>query len=67
MLKPASEETNGRYLIYKWNNADGVNVVRYGVTKGRGHSTIPEEMRLLWNWYELWKKAPDGSSTYVGR
>ncbi|MFB4274539.1 PHB depolymerase family esterase [Nonomuraea sp. MTCD27] len=64
---PASEETNGRYLIYKWNNADGVNVVRYGVTKGRGHSIIPEEMRLLWNWYELWKKAPDGSSAYVGR
>ncbi len=64
---PASEETFGRYLIYKWYNADGVNVVRYGVTKGRGHSIIPEEMRLLWNWYELWKKDPDGNNVYVGR
>jgi poly(3-hydroxybutyrate) depolymerase len=63
---PASEETVGRYVIYKWNNADGVNVVRYGVTKGRGHSIIPDEMRLLWNWYELWQKDAEGNNVYVG-
>jgi hypothetical protein len=41
-------------------------VVRYGVTKGRGHSIIPAEMRLLWSWYELWQKDADGNSVYVG-
>jgi poly(3-hydroxybutyrate) depolymerase len=63
---PASEETVGRQLIYKWNNADDVNVVRYGVTIGRGHSIIPEEMWLLWRWYELWQKDADGNNVYVG-
>ena len=63
---PASEETVGRYVIYKWNNVDGINVVRYGVTKGRGHSIIPDEMRMLWNWYELWQKDAEGNNVYVG-
>jgi len=63
---PASEETVGRYSIYKWNNAAGVNVVRYGVTKGRGHSIIPDEMKMLWSWYELWQKDADGNNAYVG-
>jgi len=63
---PASEETIGRYQIYKWNNADGVNVVRYGFTKGRGHSIIPEDMRMIWSWYELWQKDADGNNVYVG-
>ena len=63
---PASEETVGRQIIYKWNNAAGVNVVRYGFTKGRGHSIIPEEMRVIWSWYELWQKDADGNNVYVG-
>ena len=59
-------ETVGRYVISKWYNSNGVNVVRYGVTKGRGHSIIPEEMRLLWGWYELWEKDASGDNVYVG-
>lgn len=63
---PASEETAGRFVTYKWSNADGVNVVRYTVTKGRGHSIIPEEMERLWDWYALWRKDAAGNNVYVG-
>ena len=63
---PASQETVGRYVIYKWNNAAGVNVVRYSVTKGRGHSIIPAEMRLLWDWYDLWQKDANGHNVLTG-
>jgi poly(3-hydroxybutyrate) depolymerase len=59
---PASQETVGRHVIHKWNDAYGVNVVRYSVTKGRGHSIIPEEMRMLWDWYQLWRKDVNGTS-----
>lgn len=63
---PDSEEMVGRYIIYKWDNVDGVKVVRYGVTKGRGHSIIPDEMKMLWSWYELWQKDAEGNNVYVG-
>ncbi|WP_203861636.1 alpha/beta hydrolase family esterase [Plantactinospora mayteni] len=62
----ASEEMSGRFVTSKWNNEDGVNVVRYTVTKGRGHSIIPEEMELIWDWYELWQKDAEGNNVYVG-
>jgi len=65
---PASQESVGRYVVYTWNNAAGTNVVRYSVTKGRGHSIIPAEMQLLWNWYNLWQKDANGNNvlTTVG-
>ncbi|GAA2160300.1 putative esterase [Humibacillus xanthopallidus] len=63
---PASLERDGRYVMRKWNNAEGVNVVRYGVTLGRGHSIIPSEMRTLWDWYALWQKDASGNNVYVG-
>ncbi len=59
---PASTEWVGRYDLYHWTGADGVETVRYGVTRGRGHSIVPDEMNLLWDWYRLWRKAPDGSN-----
>ena len=63
---PASQETIGRHLIYKWNNADGQNVVRYSVTKGRGHSITPDDTKKLWNWYDLWQKDTNGNNVMIG-
>jgi hypothetical protein len=63
---PASQETIGRHLINKWNNANGLNVVRYSVTKGRGHSITPDDTKKLWNWYDLWQKDANGNNVMVG-
>ena len=65
-LAPASEASNGRFVTSDWNDAAGQNVFRYTLTKGRGHSIIPAEMRLLWDWYELWQRDADGNMVYVG-
>lgn len=63
---PASEASNGRFVTSDWNDAAGQNVFRYTLTKGRGHSIIPAEMRLLWDWYQLWQRDADGNVVYVG-
>lgn len=63
---PASERSTYRRTVWSWANAQGTDVVRYGVTWGRGHSIIPEEMQVLWDWYELWEKNELGDNTYVG-
>jgi len=63
---PATEETVGRRTIWSWQNAEGTDVVKYGVTWGRGHSIIPEEMPVLWEWYESWQKNAQGENVYVG-
>lgn len=63
---PASEETVGRRTIWSWKHAEGIDVVKYGVTWGRGHSIIPEEMPVLWDWYESWQKNDHGENVYVG-
>ena len=63
---PGSQETIGRHVIYKWNTADGLNVVRYSVTKGRGHSITPDDTRKLWDWYDLWQKDANGNNVMIG-
>jgi len=63
---PGSQETIGRHVIYKWNTADGLNVVRYSLTKGRGHSITPDDTRKLWDWYDLWQKDANGNNVMVG-
>jgi len=63
---PASQETIGRHVIYKWNTSDGLNVVRYSLTKGRGHSITPDDTKKLWNWYDLWQKDGNGNNVMVG-
>jgi poly(3-hydroxybutyrate) depolymerase len=63
---PASQETIGRHVIYKWNNVDGLNVVRYSLTKGRGHSITPDDTKKLWSWYDLWQKDATGNNVMVG-
>lgn len=62
----ASQQQIGRHVIYKWNTASGLNVVRYSVTKGRGHSITPDDTLKLWNWYELWQKDASGANVMVG-
>jgi poly(3-hydroxybutyrate) depolymerase len=59
---PASESQDGRYENYGWTNAAGEEVVKYTITHGRGHSIIPAEMELLWDWFEGWE-LKDGQST----
>ena len=63
---PGSQETIGRHVIYKWNTADGLNVVRYSLTKGRGHSITPDDTRKLWDWYDLWQKDANGNNVMIG-
>lgn len=63
---PASVQTIGRHRIYKWNNANALNVVRYSVTLGRGHSITPDDTWKLWNWYDLWQKDVNGTNVMVG-
>jgi poly(3-hydroxybutyrate) depolymerase len=63
---PASEETSARRTVWSWQNAKGLDVVRYGVTWGRGHSIIPEEMPVLWDWYEQWTKNAAGENVPAG-
>jgi len=53
-------------VIYKWNNVVGVNVVRYSLTKGRGHSITPDDTKKLWTWYDLWQKDVTGNNVMVG-
>jgi poly(3-hydroxybutyrate) depolymerase len=60
-LTPATEVQDGRYETYAWTNEAGEEVVKYTITHGRGHSIIPEEMSLLWNWFEGWR-LEDGQS-----
>jgi len=61
---PASESQDGRYETYGWTNAAGEEVVKYTITRGRGHSIIPAEMELLWDWFEGWE-LKDGKSVPV--
>jgi poly(3-hydroxybutyrate) depolymerase len=63
---PAIEETTHRRTVWSWTDAAGTDVVRYGVTWGRGHSIIPEEMPVLWEWFESWRKNARGENVYVG-
>lgn len=63
---PATEENTYRRTVWSWKNAAGTDVVRYGVTWGRGHSIIPEEMPVLWEWFESWQKDAQGQNVYVG-
>lgn len=58
---------DGRYLTYEWRNAAGQTVVRYSVTKGRGHSFVPSDAPLLWDWYASWKRDADGHSTPIAQ
>lgn len=64
---PATEEDTHRRTVWSWKNADGVDVVKYGVTWGRGHSIIPEEMPVIWEWFESWKKNASGENVFVGQ
>lgn len=59
---PASVEHVGRYDISSWKDANGTTVARYGVTRGRGHSTIADEARVLWDWYSHWHKDAQGNN-----
>lgn len=61
---PATSTRDGRYETYGWNNAAGEEVVKYTITHGRGHSIIPAEMGLLWDWFEGWQ-LEDGQSAAV--
>ncbi|WP_449397163.1 hypothetical protein [Devosia riboflavina] len=61
---PALEIQDGRYETYGWTNAAGEEVVKYTITHGRGHSIIPAEMELLWEWFEGWE-LKDGASVLV--
>lgn len=61
---PASEAQDGRYENYGWTSAAGEEVVKYTITHGRGHSIIPAEMELLWDWFEGWQLT-DGKSVPV--
>jgi poly(3-hydroxybutyrate) depolymerase len=63
---PATEENTHRRTVWSWKNAAGTDVVKYGVTWGRGHSIIPEEMPVLWEWFESWQKNSQGENVYVG-
>jgi poly(3-hydroxybutyrate) depolymerase len=63
---PSTTVEAGRRTIWSWENAQGVEVVKYGVTFGRGHSIISEEMPVLWEWFENWKKNGEGENVYVG-
>ncbi|TDO46796.1 poly(3-hydroxybutyrate) depolymerase [Kribbella sp. VKM Ac-2527] len=64
---PASVQRVGRYDISSWKNADETTVARYGVTRGRGHSTIAEEARVLWDWYSRWNKDAQGNNVQLQR
>lgn len=63
---PATEENTHRRTVWSWKNAAGTDVVKYGVSWGRGHSIIPEEMPVLWDWFEGWQKNAQGENVYVG-
>lgn len=63
---PATEENMHRRTVWSWQDAAGTDVVKYGVTWGRGHSIIPEEMPVLWEWFESWQKNSQGENVYVG-
>ena len=63
---PATEENTHRRTVWSWKDAAGTDVVKYGVTWGRGHSIIPEEMPVLWEWFESWEKNAAGENVYVG-
>lgn len=63
---PATTVETDRRTIWTWENSQGVEVVRYGVTFGRGHSIISEEMPVLWDWLEDWQKNDQGENVYVG-
>ena len=56
---PASETQNGRFETYGWTNSAGEEVLKYTITHGRGHSIIPAEMELLWDWFENWRLEDD--------
>lgn len=64
---PASVERVGRYDISSWKDADGTTVARYGVNHGRGHSTIADEARVLWDWYSRWHKDAQGNNVHSSR
>ncbi|MDD6212070.1 MAG: hypothetical protein PUB22_02825, partial [Clostridiales bacterium] len=53
---PTTVETNGRFTTYDWKNADGITLYRYTQTAGRGHSFIPKENRMLWDWFDQWSR-----------
>jgi poly(3-hydroxybutyrate) depolymerase len=59
---PASVERAGRYDLSSWKDANGTTVAKFGVTRGRGHSTIADEARVLWDWYTQWHKDAQGNN-----
>jgi poly(3-hydroxybutyrate) depolymerase len=63
---PAAERNTHRRTVWSWKNAAGTDVVKYGVSWGRGHSIIPEEMPVLWAWFDSWQKNAQGENVYIG-
>lgn len=61
---PDTESQDGRFETYAWTNSEGEEVVKYTITHGRGHSIIPAEMKLLWDWFEGWELS-EGQSVPV--
>ncbi len=63
---PSGYYVNDRYLNYSWNNAEGIPMVRYTITEGRGHSFLPEEMWTLWDeWFSHWHQDGEGNNVYM--
>lgn len=64
--EPTSVKTEGRYTTYEWQNKDGITLYRYTQTAGRGHSFVPEEMQMLWDWFENWSRDAQQGILYNG-
>ena len=56
---------NNRYTNYVWSSTSGIPMVRYTVTAGRGHSFLPDELRMIWDeWFSCWQKDANGNNVY---
>jgi Poly(3-hydroxybutyrate) depolymerase len=55
----------GRFMTYEWKNAADIPLVRYTVTMNRGHSILPQEMKLIWQWLSQWRKDITGNLVYT--
>ncbi|MDO4549211.1 MAG: hypothetical protein Q4D04_14055 [Clostridia bacterium] len=58
---------NGRYFGHVWVNEQGIPVVQEQWVQDKGHSTIPEENYVLYDFLSKYSRGEDGTCYYMGK
>lgn len=64
--EPSIVKFDGRYTNFVWENEEEIPLIRYTQTAGRGHSFLPEELEMIWEWMETYSRDEGQGILYNG-